>query len=169
MGEPASATKTGNAEDDSRGSSEVDTCDAKNAAGTADCTPNASGRAKATKVAAPRDRFAGFTPDQCGQGAHLVGDAWAMMLTGKLKDWEDYCTMIESGQGQTVARTGGSSGTGGGCEYRGRNYGPGESVYSPIDSDSLLVFGQRFEELAGVSKKWQQCQCSSSSGHWGCV
>lgn len=58
---------------------------------------------------------------------------------------------------------------GGGCEYQGRDYGPGESVYSPIDSDSLFVFGERFSDLAGRSGPWQQCQCSSSSGHWGCV
>ncbi|VDC32933.1 hypothetical protein [Pseudogemmobacter humi] len=62
-----------------------------------------------------------------------------------------------------------SGGSGGGCVYQGREYGPGESVYSPINSDSLFVFGKRFSDLAGSSGPWQQCQCSSSSGHWGCV
>lgn len=58
---------------------------------------------------------------------------------------------------------------GGGCEYQGVNYGPGDFINAPIDSSSLRVFGELFDNLAGKSGPWQQCQCSSSSGHWGCV
>jgi hypothetical protein len=59
--------------------------------------------------------------------------------------------------------------SGGGCEYQGRNYSQGESIYYPIDSSSLFVFGQSFNELAGKSSVWQQCDCSPNTGHWFCV
>lgn len=59
--------------------------------------------------------------------------------------------------------------SGGGCEYKGRNYSQGESIYYPIDSSSLFVFGQSFNELAGKSSAWQQCDCSPNTGHWFCV
>lgn len=61
------------------------------------------------------------------------------------------------------------SGSGGGCEYQGQNYSPGDEIYAPIDSSSLFVFGKRFDSLAGKSGPWQMCECQVSRGHWGCV
>lgn len=63
-------------------------------------------------------------------------------------------------------------GSGGGCEWKGRNYSPGQSIYhteGPIYSSDLFIFGENFETRSGKSGPWQQCECSTSSGHWGCV
>ncbi len=62
---------------------------------------------------------------------------------------------------------------GGGCEWKGRNYSPGDSIHYQSDgqilSSDLFVFGENFGNLSGKSGPWQLCECSTSSGHWGCV
>ena len=61
-----------------------------------------------------------------------------------------------------------------GCVWQNRAYSAGESIYhtdGPLIASEIFIRGQTFSQLAGVSpdQRYQQCQCSSSSGHWGCV
>lgn len=60
-----------------------------------------------------------------------------------------------------------------GCVWKGRVYQPGDSIRWQSDGEilasDLLVYGDTFESLSGMSGPVQGCDCSSSSGHWGCV
>lgn len=60
-----------------------------------------------------------------------------------------------------------------GCVWQGRIYQPGDSIraqsHGEILASELMIYGDSFESLSGVSGPVQGCDCSSSSGHWGCV
>lgn len=110
-----------------------------------------------------------FQPWMCKQGPQAMLPVWGSLLTGNLGKFQAYCREIE---GEDNSNTAASSEGNAGCEWKGRDYGPGDSIYhteGPIMSSDLTVFGQSFESITGKSGPWQQCQCSSSSGHWGCV
>lgn len=111
----------------------------------------------------------GFKPWMCKQGGGGFVGFWSGVATGRAGRLMDYCRRIDGGEEATAQSSGEE---GGGCVWKGRSYGPGESIYhadGPIRSSDLTVHGDTFEQLSGRSGPWQQCQCSSSSGTWGCV
>lgn len=115
----------------------------------------------------------GFNPSMCksmAEGGTGFFSFYGSLATGRLGKLMDYCREIEDGGNDVADSSDGESG--GGCVWKGRNYGPGESIYhtnGPIHSSDLYIHGQSFQSLSGRSGPWQQCQCSSSSGQWGCV
>jgi hypothetical protein len=113
----------------------------------------------------------GFKPWMCKQGGGGFVGFWSGVATGRAGKLMDYCRRIEGG-GQSTAQSSDSDSDSGGCVWKGRSYGPGESIYhtdGEIRSSDLTIHGDSFETLSGRSGPWQQCQCSSSSGTWGCV
>lgn len=136
---------------------------------------------EAAKKQPPKQSYAsagsssgGFSPSMCksiaegGTGAFAFYGSLATFRLGKLMA---YCRNLEAEDQETAQSSGGESSSGG-CVWKGRSYGPGESIYhtqGTIRSSDLTIYGESFETLSGRSGPWQQCQCSSSSGKWGCV
>jgi len=136
--------------------------------GQADSSAKKAGSDQTANAASPSRET--FQPWMCKQGPQAMLPVWGSLLTGNLGKFQAYCREIEGDADSETAAS--SEGSGGGCEWNGRDYGPGDSIYyteGPIMSRDLKVFGQSFESLSGKSGPWQQCQCSSTSGHWGCV
>lgn len=125
------------------------------------------------KRASFADLGGGFKPHMCksiaegGTGAFAVYRSLATFQFGKLMT---YCRNLESREQSTAGSSGDEQG---GCVWKGRSYGPGQFIYASsvgrIVSSDLTIYGESFETLSGASGPWQQCQCSSSSGKWGCV
>jgi len=125
----------------------------------------------------PKKSFAslpdgGFKPHMCksiAEGGSGFFSFYGSLATGQLGKLTAYCRSLESRQ-QSTASSGGEQG---GCVWKGRSYGPGQSIYASqvgrIVSSDLTIYGESFQTLSGASGPWQQCQCSSSSGKWGCV
>lgn len=125
------------------------------------------------KRASFADLGGGFKPHMCksmAEGGSGFFSFYGSLATGQLGKLTAYCRNLESRE-QSTARSSGDEQ--GGCVWKGRPYGPGQSIYASsvgrIMSSDLTIYGESFETLSGVSGPWQQCQCSSSSGKWGCV
>lgn len=128
----------------------------------------------------PNARATNFNPADCQRnGINAVGMVNMLLLSGQLKAFQDFCIALEnqqareatSGSAVPVQSTPANS-TGGGCEWKGRNYAPGDSIYhteGPIYSSDLFINGQNFGNLSGKPGPWQMCECQVSVGHWGCV
>lgn len=114
-----------------------------------------------------------FNPSMCksiAEGGTGFFAFYGTLATGQLGNLGKYCDSLNNQPQQSTAQS--SQEENGGCVWKGRNYGPGESIYhssGPIMSSDLSVYGDSFDSLTGKSGPWQQCQCSSSSGKWGCV
>ena len=111
-----------------------------------------------------------FVAADCEDGNYFEDMRKLGELGHRRKEWLAYCNSletrtVEAAPDQSIP----DSGSGGGCEYQGQNYSPGDEIYAPINSSSLLVFGKTFDSLAGKSGPWQMCECQVSRGHWGCV
>ncbi len=112
----------------------------------------------------------GFKPWMCKQGGGGFVGFWSGVATGRAGKLMDYCRRLESDEPSTAQSS--DTDSGGGCVWKGQAYGPGQSIYhtdGEIRSSDLTIHGDSFETLSGRSGPWQQCQCSSSSGTWGCV
>lgn len=132
---------------------------------------------KAPPKQPPKASFAdlgggGFKPHMCksiAEGGSGFFSFYGSLATFQLGKLMAYCRNLESRE-QSTASSGGEQG---GCVWKGRSYGPGQSIYASqvgrIVSSDLTIYGESFEALSGASGPWQQCQCSSSSGKWGCV
>lgn len=162
-----------------------ESCELKNPEGTGTCEDGRNGTSTDATAATPETAagpdFTGFSPEQCRDeaGAHRVGEAWGLILSGRLGDLRAYCDAIDpSGAAGQPAGTGASPSDsggdvlGGGCVWKGQEYGPGQSIRytdGQIMSSDLSVFGQDFYELTGKEGPWQGCDCGSSSGTWQCI
>ena len=117
-----------------------------------------------------------FNPGMCkaiADGGTGFFAFYGTLLTGRLSELNKYCTELAADLNSpsdfpNTTQAGGFAG----CVWKGRAYTPGESIFyseGRILSKDLSINGQSFEALSGKSGPWQQCECSTSSKHWGCV
>ncbi len=114
-----------------------------------------------------------FNPSMCksiAEGGTGFFAFYGSLATGNLGKLGDYCRSLDNQRAQSTPVQ--SSEQGNGCVWKGQSYGPGESIFhtdGQILSSDLTVYGENFGSLSGKSGPWQQCQCGTSSGKWGCV
>lgn len=110
----------------------------------------------------------------CDDGSTLIGRADG--LSGQDNDASSYSPVSaqadELPTSNDVSEATSGSRTGG-CVWKNRSYQPGDKIRSMTDgtilSEDLFINGENFGDLSGQSGPWQGCDCSSSSGKWGCV
>lgn len=155
----------------------VTTSERSSAPASAKMEASASDRAKTCEIKTTDGHDAcaedhRHAPREFKTGPAGVAQVWTSILTGDFPDYMADAKAAREAEASADAEPSPDEATGEGCVWKGRAYSQGQSIYytqGPIYSRDLLINGQSFEALSGEPGPWQQCQCSSSSGHWGCV
>lgn len=147
-------------------------CELKNVDGTGSCE---DGRGEMARKSAAPASANNFDPADCQRsGFAAVGMVNGLFYSGQLGAFQAFCKAQEAGQAAAPVPQSSrpTAQKGGGCEWRGSSYAPGDTIYpteGPILSQDLFINGQSFDQFTGKPGPWQMCECQVSVGHWGCV
>jgi len=182
-GKPGTTKQTLIVTDADEGKNQGKGCELKNPSGTGACDDGSGAYHKQKKqieaeqtIVAMQDGFASMCAARKDKLSPEIRAEYVTILNEEGPEAANaYCAYapldIVKVEPEPVQSTPVSSG--GGCEWKGRNYSPGDSIHYQSDgqilSSDLFVFGKNFGNLSGKSGPWQLCECSTSSGHWGCV